>query len=103
MLRASFGPEESRPEQLLLQLASLAHHRIDGLMLDADESMRSAGSNPQMYTRADKDLKEAKQLASCYGLDTLPIDSKLGFMRQAASNRPPLPAPPPHPTPEQPP
>lgn len=101
MLRASFGPEESSPEQLLLQLASLAHHRIDGLMLDADESMRNAGSNPQLYTRADKDLKEAKQLASCYGLDTLPIDSKLGFMRQVASNSGRVPAPTTYPTAEQ--
>src|SRR5260370_26261504 len=53
MLRASFGPEESSPEQLLLQLASLAHHRIDGLMVDADECMRNAGSNPLIYTQAD--------------------------------------------------
>ncbi|MFL5243983.1 MAG: type II secretion system protein GspD [Gemmataceae bacterium] len=101
MLRASFGPEESSPEQLLLQLASLAHHRIDGLMVDADECMRNAGSNPQMYTKADKDLREAKQLASCYGLDTLPIDSKLGFMRQVASNGAKVPAPTVYPTVEQ--
>jgi type II secretory pathway component GspD/PulD (secretin) len=92
-LKASFGSDETNPGQMMLQLSSKAHQRIDGLMLEADECMKSAATNPQMYMKADKDLKEAKQLASCYGLDTLPIESKLGFMRQVAANGSKVPAP----------
>src|SRR5262249_9522489 len=99
-LKAEFGPEETSPGQMLLQLASIAHQRIHRLMMDADECMKNATGNPQLYAKANMDLKEAKQLAVCYGMDTLPIDSKLGFMRQMASNNSKAPTPATYPTAE---
>ncbi|HEY1860929.1 MAG TPA: hypothetical protein VGG61_11270 [Gemmataceae bacterium] len=84
-LNAAFAPDEVRPEQVLLELAALARQRIDSLMLQSNDCMSKAGSDVSLYSKAESNLQEAKQLAASFGQDTLTISSKIEWVKQTRS------------------
>jgi type II secretory pathway component GspD/PulD (secretin) len=81
-LNAVYGPEEDRPEQALVQLASLAGKRIESLMGEAEDCAATAAGDASRLAKAEANLVQARELAVGFGLDTFRIDAKLGQMRQ---------------------
>jgi type II secretory pathway component GspD/PulD (secretin) len=84
-LNATFAPDEVSPEQVLLELAALARQRIDSLMLQSNDCMSKAGSDVSLFSKAETNLQEAKQLAASFGQDTLTINSKIEWVKQTRS------------------
>jgi type II secretory pathway component GspD/PulD (secretin) len=95
-LNVTYGPDEDRPEQILLQLVHLAGERMDNLIAEADDYERTALADPSRHAKAEADLLQARQLAASYLLDTFRIDSKIDQVRQsmaqAGGSSLPLPA-----------
>ncbi len=90
---ANFGPDEDRPELVMLALSALCQKRIEGLMQQAGDGAAANGDFGR-YQRAELDLKQARQLALAFKLDTQLqlIDNKIAWMQQIR-DKPPTPAP----------
>src|SRR5262249_11299104 len=73
-LTVIFGPDEDRPELVLLSLSALCQKRIDTLVQQANDTL--ARTDAGRYRRAESDLNQARQLAVGFHLDTQLIDSK---------------------------
>ncbi|HZT81403.1 MAG TPA: hypothetical protein VFA26_14330, partial [Gemmataceae bacterium] len=80
---AAFGPDEDRPERILLEIGSLASKRMDLLMEKAGDCMATAQANPARWQEAEQNLVQARQLAVAFGLDAARIDGRLAQVRQA--------------------
>jgi type II secretory pathway component GspD/PulD (secretin)/tetratricopeptide (TPR) repeat protein len=81
-LGATFGPDDDRPEVVLLALNSLCQKRVDALVQQADDYASAGEIDPSRYQRALWNLNQARQLAVGFGLDTHLIDSKLNAVEQ---------------------
>jgi type II secretory pathway component GspD/PulD (secretin)/tetratricopeptide (TPR) repeat protein len=79
---ASFTAEEVNPEQVLLQLSAIARQQIDSLMLQCNDCMSGASSNPALFDKAESNLMKARELAVGFGQDTITLDSKLAWVKQ---------------------
>jgi len=81
---ATFGPNEDRPELVMLALSALCQNRIETLMKQASDNAAAANSDPGRYQRAEIELKQARQLAVAFKLDAQLqlIDTKLAGMPQ---------------------
>jgi type II secretory pathway component GspD/PulD (secretin) len=93
-----YGPDEDRPEQVMVQLIALAGKKIDSLMGEAEDCLATGAGNGERCTRAESNLVQARQIAVSFGLDTFRVDTKLGQARQAvaqAKGGPVAPLPPP--------
>jgi type II secretory pathway component GspD/PulD (secretin)/tetratricopeptide (TPR) repeat protein len=76
-LGAKFGPDEDRPELVLLALSAVCQKRIENLVQQASDHAAAANGNPVQYRRAETELTQARQLAVDFHLDTQLIDSKM--------------------------
>jgi type II secretory pathway component GspD/PulD (secretin)/tetratricopeptide (TPR) repeat protein len=86
---AMFGPEDDRPESVLLALSALCQKRIDHLVQEASDYAAAGQADPSRYQQAEFDLNQARQLAVGFGFDTQLIDSKLTWVQQAQSKKTP--------------
>jgi type II secretory pathway component GspD/PulD (secretin) len=77
---ATFGPDEERPETVMLQLLGLCDKRISTLMQHAEDCVRDSAGHPERFRQADDDLQMAKRLSTAFGLDTLRVDNKIAWM-----------------------
>ena len=74
-LGVSFRPDEDNPNDLYQQVAFQARQRIDSLVHHASETLRFGTQAPAARCQdADKDLAQARQLASAFGQDMQPIE-----------------------------
>jgi type II secretory pathway component GspD/PulD (secretin)/tetratricopeptide (TPR) repeat protein len=80
---ANFGPEEDRPELVLLAVSALCQKRIETLMQQAGDYAATSEVDPSRYQRAVQELAQARQLAVGFGFDTQLIDSKLATLAQS--------------------
>jgi type II secretory pathway component GspD/PulD (secretin) len=84
-LGVTFGLDEDRPEQALLQITALAGKKVDSLVAEADDWMAASGGKVERLDKAEGNLMEARRLAVSFKLDTFGIDAKLGQVRQASA------------------
>ncbi|MFN6049982.1 MAG: hypothetical protein ACK47R_04050, partial [Planctomycetia bacterium] len=76
-LGVNFAPGEDSPEQMLVELSSLARNQVDELMAKAGRSMNAeASTGLQNLDAAQKYLETANSLAKSFGQDTKAIESK---------------------------
>ena len=76
-LGVNFAPGEDSPEQMLVELSSLARNQVDELMAKAGRSMNAeASTGLQNLDAAQKYLETASSLAKSFGQDTKAIESK---------------------------
>jgi type II secretory pathway component GspD/PulD (secretin) len=79
----SWTAEEDRPDRALMELADLAHRRIEFLQQRAtDLAATAAFADPTRFQKAEANLNEARQLAQGFALDTQAIDAKMSWVRQ---------------------
>jgi type II secretory pathway component GspD/PulD (secretin) len=90
---ASFGPDEDRPELVMLALSALCQQRIERLLQQANDTAATNG-DPGRYQRAELDLKQARQLAQAFKLESQlqSIDNKIAWVQQLR-DKPQAPAP----------
>jgi type II secretory pathway component GspD/PulD (secretin) len=81
-LGAHFGPDEDRPELVLLALSALCQKRVETLVQQAADCAAAANGDPKSYQRAELDLQQARRLALGFHLDTQLIDSKAAWLQQ---------------------
>jgi type II secretory pathway component GspD/PulD (secretin)/tetratricopeptide (TPR) repeat protein len=79
---ASFMADEDRPEHALLQLTSLATHRIDFLLQEATDYAATGHMDPARFQKAEQNLEQARKLAIGFSLDTQAIDIKMAWVRR---------------------
>jgi type II secretory pathway component GspD/PulD (secretin)/tetratricopeptide (TPR) repeat protein len=79
---ASFMSEEARPERALMELASLATHRIDFLLQEATDYAATGHMDPARFQKAEQNLEQARKLAIGFSLDTQAIDIKMAWVRR---------------------
>jgi type II secretory pathway component GspD/PulD (secretin) len=92
-LGASYGPDDDRPELVLLALSALCQKRIETLVQQAGDWAAAANGDPKRYERAESDLRQARQLALGFHLDTQLIDSKAAWIQHMRDKAlPPTPA-----------
>jgi type II secretory pathway component GspD/PulD (secretin)/tetratricopeptide (TPR) repeat protein len=84
-IRAYFGPEEDRPEAVLVALAVLCQKRIDSLVQQASDYAAAGSVDPARFQQAEQALIQARQLAVGFRLDTHMIDSRLAAVQQMQS------------------
>src|SRR5262249_43605849 len=83
-LGAAFGPNDDRPERVLIELSGLCHKRIESLVQQATDYAATAQADPARFQKAEADLAQARQLAIGFGVDTQAIDGKLAWVRQTS-------------------
>ncbi len=71
-----FQPTEDSPEQLLLQLSSIARNQVDDLVTQATRSMNSNDSPEKKAELANIALENAIKLSNSFGQDTASIEAK---------------------------
>jgi Flp pilus assembly secretin CpaC len=82
-LSVSFRIDEESPNQVYQQLALQARQRIDTLVRHASETLRYGTQTPMARCQdAERELTEAKQLATAFGLDMQPVHSALQMVNQ---------------------
>ncbi|HEY7326264.1 MAG TPA: hypothetical protein VH592_01395 [Gemmataceae bacterium] len=82
-LGVSFRLDEQTPNQVYQQLAVQARQRIDTLVHHANETLRYGTQAPMSRCQdAERDLTEAKQLATAFGLDMQPVHAALQMVNQ---------------------
>jgi type II secretory pathway component GspD/PulD (secretin) len=79
---AAFGPDEERPEMVLLQLGALCDKKIASLLQRAGDCLALAGSDPAQLQKAEADLLQARELSAGFGLDSMPVENKFAALRQ---------------------
>lgn len=92
-LAASFGPEDDRPELVLLALTALCEKRVETLLQQASDHMAAAATDPSRLHKAEADLTQARQLAVGFAIDTHRIDAKLAALKTAGTATAQVPAP----------
>lgn len=76
-LGVSFAPGEDSPEQLLLELSSMARAQTDDLLIKAGRAMNAdASMKVENLNAAQKYLDSANALSKAFGQDTKLIESK---------------------------
>ncbi len=78
----SWTADEDRPDRALLELADLAHRRIEYLQQQATDLAATAFADPTRFQKAEANLVEARQMAQGFALDTQAIDAKMSWVRQ---------------------
>lgn len=82
-LGVAFRPGEESPSQVYQQLAFLARQRIDGLVHRAGDTLHRGTQAPMTRCQdAERELSQARQLASAFGLDMQPIDAAMQMVNQ---------------------
>jgi type II secretory pathway component GspD/PulD (secretin)/tetratricopeptide (TPR) repeat protein len=79
---ANFTAEGDRPDSALLQLTSLATHRIDFLLQEATDYAATGHMDPARFQKAEQNLEQARKLAIGFSLDTQAIDIKMAWVRR---------------------
>src|SRR5262249_8462857 len=80
-LKASFGPDESSPEQMQVQLAASAQQRCGFLVQQSVEvALRGRDAPLQNCLLAEQQLKQARELAVDFGQDLSVIDQNLAWV-----------------------
>ncbi len=96
---AAFGPDEDRPERVLLALSGQAKKEIDGRLEKAKSLTATGFIDPSRYAAAEAELAQARQLVVVFGLDAQPVEAVAAWTRQerdktqAATAPRPAPAP----------
>jgi type II secretory pathway component GspD/PulD (secretin) len=85
-LGVRFGPGEDTPNSVLGQLAAVGGKRIQTLLQRADEAAAQGLANPKRLDEAERDLAQARQLATAFGLDLRPIDDKTAHVHNLLSS-----------------
>jgi type II secretory pathway component GspD/PulD (secretin) len=91
---SAFGPEEDRPEIVLLHLSRLCEQRIEMLFKQAEDFVQADAGNPAQLRKAEANLQEAKQLAHGFGMDMFRVEHKIAWLQRVQDNmqaRGPLP------------
>lgn len=91
-LGASYGPDEDRPETVLLAISAQCEKRVESLVHQAHDM---ASKDPTACAKAEACLTQARQLAEAFGLDTGEIKAKMAWVqqKQATPAAPGTPAP----------
>jgi type II secretory pathway component GspD/PulD (secretin) len=88
-LNASFGTEETTPERMLLELASLCEKKIEGLLQEATDYVAAGKDDPASIQKAENNLVQARGLATGFGLDPHSIETKMAWLRAQQGQAPP--------------
>jgi Flp pilus assembly secretin CpaC len=82
-MSVSFRMDEETPNQVYQQLAVQARQRIDALVHHAGDALRYGTQAPMVRCQeAERELTEAKQLATAFGLDMQPVHTVLQMVNQ---------------------
>ena len=82
-LGASFRSDEESPSQAYQHLAFQARQRIDSLVRHAGDTLQRGTQAPMTRCQdAERELTQARQLASAFGLDMQPIDAAMQMVHQ---------------------
>jgi type II secretory pathway component GspD/PulD (secretin) len=78
---SAFGPEEDRPEIVLLHLADLCDQRIVLLLKQAEDLVRAGANNPASMRQAETNLRVARDLSIGFGLDTVRVERRIAWLQ----------------------
>jgi type II secretory pathway component GspD/PulD (secretin) len=74
---------EDGPDLISQQIAARARQKVDMLVSQAKETLRSGSGDPQVrLQKAEESLAQARQLAVTFGQDLQPVDQLLVWVRQ---------------------
>ena len=84
-LKVNFGPDEDSPSSVLVSLAAQCERTVDQLLQRATDYVQNHPTDPNRFKRAEEDLSAAKVFAQTFNLDSMRIDQKVQWLRQAAA------------------
>jgi type II secretory pathway component GspD/PulD (secretin) len=76
----AFGPDEDRPERVLLHLAGLCDQKIELLLKLAEDYVREGG-DIEHIRKAEANLQTAKELSNGFGLDAYRVEHKIAWLQ----------------------
>jgi type II secretory pathway component GspD/PulD (secretin) len=80
---AAFGPDEVKPEAVLMELGSLCDKRVANLLQLATDCAAGGATDPAQFRKAADYLAQARKHSEAFGFDTRPVETKMAWLEQA--------------------